>query len=223
MYSCGMYDYSGQFAFRVGLPAKSGVSGSMILVIPNVMGFALWSPPLDRMGNTVRGVHFCEELIERFNFHNYDSLSHGDSDKIDPRKNNVEAHGQHVVNVLFSAANGDLGALKRYVLQGINMDLPDYDGRTALHVAASEGHPNVVRFLLHRCHVNWEPKDRWGHTPLDDSRQFKHPECEKLILDFIKHKGERDIGDSISKSNSPVPPDEDGLDEDEMKESAAEA
>ncbi|XP_053974563.1 glutaminase kidney isoform, mitochondrial isoform X2 [Hylaeus volcanicus] len=76
MHSCGMYDYSGQFAFKVGIPAKSGVSGSLLVVIPNVMGICTWSPPLDPLGNSCRGVQFCEELVTEFNFHRYvDHLS----------------------------------------------------------------------------------------------------------------------------------------------------
>ena len=72
MYSCGMYNYSGQFAFEVGLPAKSGVSGVVITVVPGVAGFATWSPPLDQIGNSVRGVRFCKELVKVYNFHTFD-------------------------------------------------------------------------------------------------------------------------------------------------------
>ncbi|CAH2989306.1 unnamed protein product [Chilo suppressalis] len=111
MHSCGMYDYSGQFAFKVGLPAKSGVSGAMLIVVPNVMGICTWSPPLDPLGNSCRGLQFCESLIERFNFHKYDNIRYA-SHKKDPRRYKFESTGLSIVNLLFSAASGDLSALR---------------------------------------------------------------------------------------------------------------
>ena len=68
---------SSQYIFilpKVGLPAKSGVSGVMMVVIPNVMGIALWSPLLDKLGNSVRGKMFCQELVKAYSFHRYYTL-----------------------------------------------------------------------------------------------------------------------------------------------------
>lgn len=86
MLSCGMYDFSGEFAFSVGIPAKSGVSGAIILAIPGVGGITVWSPLLDELGNSVRGVEFCKRLVSRFRFHTFDNLIGKDDNRIDPRR-----------------------------------------------------------------------------------------------------------------------------------------
>uniref|UniRef100_A0A4W3I3F9 glutaminase n=1 Tax=Callorhinchus milii TaxID=7868 RepID=A0A4W3I3F9_CALMI len=181
MHSCGMYDFSGEFAFHVGLPAKSGVSGGVLLVVPNVMGVMCWSPPLDKVGNSVRGINFCQELVSLFNFHNYDNLRHFER-KLDPRRIGSEV-GVSTVNLLFAAYSGDTDSLRRFALSGMDMQQKDYDLRTPLHIAAAEGHEEAVRFLLHACHVNPLCKDRWGNTPLDDALHFNHPQLLKLLSD----------------------------------------
>jgi glutaminase len=73
MYSCGMYDYAGEWVYRVGIPAKSGVGGGIMAVVPGQLGIGIYSPPLDAKGNSVRGIKVCEELSERFGLHCFES------------------------------------------------------------------------------------------------------------------------------------------------------
>uniref|UniRef100_A0A8C2ZL48 glutaminase n=1 Tax=Cyclopterus lumpus TaxID=8103 RepID=A0A8C2ZL48_CYCLU len=183
MHSCGMYDFSGQFAFHVGLPAKSGVAGGILLVVPNVMGIMCWSPPLDKLGNSVRGIQFCTDLVELFNFHNYDNLRHF-TKKHDPRREGGDQRVKSVINLLFAAYTGDASALRRFALSSMDMEQRDYDSRTALHVAAAEGHTEVVRFLLEACKVNPVPRDRWGNTPMDEAVHFGHHDVVTMLQSY---------------------------------------
>lgn len=70
--TCGMYNYAGEWAFSVGIPAKSGVGGGIIGILPGVGGMAVFSPRLDSFGNSVRGVRVFEELSREFGLHLFD-------------------------------------------------------------------------------------------------------------------------------------------------------
>ena len=79
MFTCGMYDYSGHWAYRVGVPAKSGVGGGVIAVVNRQLGIGTYSPRLDGHGNSCRGTEVCAELASRLGLHVFDCLNTGSS------------------------------------------------------------------------------------------------------------------------------------------------
>lgn len=184
MSSCGMYDFSGEFAFTIGLPAKSGVSGALMLVVPQLMGIAIWSPRLDAHGNSVRGIEVCRRLVDCYNVHTYDLLTGtgAETGKRDPRLKRHQSATEGIVGLCFAASRGDLNEIRRLAACNIPLDAADYDGRTALHLAAAEGHRDAVEFLLSRG-VDPMPVDRWGGTPLDDANRSGHRQLAQLLAD----------------------------------------
>jgi glutaminase len=69
MGTCGMYDFAGEWLYNVGLPAKSGVAGGIIAVLPGQLGVGIYSPLIDDHGNSIRGIEVCKEVSRAFNLH----------------------------------------------------------------------------------------------------------------------------------------------------------
>jgi glutaminase len=173
MDTCGMYDYSGEFKNRFGQPAKSGVSGVIVVVIPGELGFAVESPPLDAHHNSFKGLAFCAALWRTFTFHPFDGLVPIRS-KTNPFVDRIEDEGFAVFQANQAALEGKLAVLRSLHRRGYSLKDGDYDDRTPMHLAACGGHLEVVMFLKEEAGGSFEVKDRMGSTPLDEARKLDH-------------------------------------------------
>jgi glutaminase len=77
MFTCGLYDHAGEWAYRVGMPAKSGVSGGILGIVNRQLGIAVYSPKLDTKGNSVRGILACKDLANELGLHAFEFTNVG--------------------------------------------------------------------------------------------------------------------------------------------------
>ena len=111
--TCGMYDQAGHFVVEVGLPAKSGVSGVLMVIVPNVFGFCTFSPRLNSKGNSVRGLEFCKRVVSSYRIHLFEPLRSGNSGaKVDPRTNGWKDEKLRVARLSWALSVGDKDATR---------------------------------------------------------------------------------------------------------------
>lgn len=160
MSSCGMYDYSGEWNYEIGIPAKSGVSGLIYAVIPGVCGIATYSPRLDKIGNSYRGVKFFKELSKKIKMHTF--LNDETLVTFDRTENNNRKMLGFLL--LQGAHENNIDLVRECIAKGCDINFHDYDNRTALHIACEDENPNIISFLLSEG-ADRQVKDRWGKIP----------------------------------------------------------
>jgi len=202
MFSCGMYDYSGEFAYRCGLPTKSGVGGALLIVIPGVCGMCTYSPRLDSMGNSVRGVHFCQRLSEKLGVHVFgvngfkfpekgsDEQEAGEG--VMPRNTSKTAVTQGTTmtkedahtELFWCCLVGDCMRIKHLIAMGCDVNFHDYDNRYPLHLAACADKVEALKLLL-ALHADPHVKDRYDNTPCDDAVRENAISCIPVLKEAI--------------------------------------
>ena len=194
MFTCGMYDYSGRFAFHIGLAAKSGVAGAIFVIIPNIAGICIFSPKLDQYGNSVKGLKFCHELIKiHSDFHMFNNLIRQQSLNKHVNDDYLSSDIVLVAILLKAASLGDVDRIRK-VAKELDVNTCDYDKRSALHIACADGHLEVVKLLL-QLGAKVDIKDRWGTTCIDEAKRNlkKDEQLYQEILDLLLHKPKNEI------------------------------
>ena len=177
MYACGMNAYGGKWCFNIGVPATTGSSGCLMMVMPGVMGLVVQHRELNAHCVPLRGLVLATLLTSRFRLNLFDQLVYGDEDialsaaRRETHKTSLDVSPTVLFFELCAAcALGDVGKVKVLLRWGAPLSQGGYDGRTPLHIACAEGHAGVADLLILRG-APVDAADRWGVTPLEDAQR----------------------------------------------------
>lgn len=181
MSTCGMYDYAGSWLYEVGMPAKSGVGGGIIAVLPGQFGIGVFSPPLDSIGNSVRGIAACREISRDFGLHVF-GAGHTAALALNRVYSAVDAPARRVLPDAAAetlAANAD--QIRYLALQGeLTLDGAERVSRKVAELSAERNNgtlPGVRYFILDLRRV----------TGLSSSAGLLLRECARRLLAERRH------------------------------------
>ena len=151
MATCGMYNYAGSWLYDVGLPAKSGVSGAIIAVMPGRFGIAVFSPPLDENGNSTRGLAVFRQISRDFGLHAF-GMSSSPSLVLGRSYSALDAPSRRVRSAATDARLHDLAPrIKCFNLQGdVGFDGAEFVVRHMMRMA-----PEADSFILDMNRVSY--------------------------------------------------------------------
>jgi len=171
MTTCGMYDYAGEWLYWVGMPAKSGVGGGVMAVLPGQLGIGVFSPPLDARGNSVRGVAVCKELSPTLNLHLMRVA----------RSSHSAIRAQYTLERVRSKRLR--GEADRQVLDGVGDQASVFELQGDLTFAAAEV---CVRRVVESAPA--------AYVTLDFRRVTAVEECAaRLLFDLLRHAGDAGV------------------------------
>lgn len=196
MYTCGMNQYSGRWNFRVGIPAVTGESGLLLIVIPNRMGLVIYSPRVAR--DTLvppRGVKFAEMLTRRYRINMFDQLVARSDMSVDqaPTARSFSVTEKPNKSKMFfelcsACSAGDAATVNALLSKGADVSNADDSLRTALHIAATDGHVAVVKELL-AFGADILAVDAMGMTPYAAAVYNGHRTIKHLMDDELHEQG----------------------------------
>lgn len=190
MMTCGMYDASGEFSSINGFPAKSGVSGIILAVIPGVCGICTFSPRIDSLGNSVRGLDFFSRLSrEAVTTPLYSTLGSKMSTSFGNQFEWKTSGNEQVLtkftlrefsSLWWAAASGDELRIRQLAARGIDVNESNYSNRTALNFAITRKVPLSTISLLIELGSDLRPDFLGAY--IEDAKRV----CREDIVDLLQ-------------------------------------